>query len=117
LLAWQVDLSDITMRGYSLTESFLAAACKLQKEQTRKLCKALLLFYENPSHPGLNFEKLVGGDGTLRSIRVDDNYRAILQTGSGATVFHFVGTHEEAYRFAERVTPAIRARLAGPRPA
>ena len=105
------------MSPFNLTESFLRSASELQKEQANKLCKALLLFYRNPKHPSLNFEKLSGRAAAMHSIRVDNSYRVILQGGSTMTMFHFVGTHDEAYRFAERITPVIRARMAGAEPA
>jgi plasmid maintenance system killer protein len=100
-----------------LAESFLKSASDLEREQANKLCKALLLFYKSPRHPSLHFEKLSGRAAAMHSIRVDDNFRVILEGGSTMT-FHFVGTHDDAYRFAERIKPAaIRARIGGPEPA
>lgn len=105
------------MTPFSLTDSFLKSAVDLQKEQANKLFKALLLFYRNPRHPSLNYEKLSGKAAAMHSIRVDDNFRIILQGMTNSTIFHYVGTHDSAYRFAERITPVISARFVGPRPA
>lgn len=104
------------MGGFTLAESFLRAAVQLQKEHSNKLFKAILLFYQNRRHPSLNFEKLTGKAGYMHSIRVDDNFRAILETDSGVT-FLFVGNHTDAYRFAERAPAVIRGRIQGPQPA
>jgi hypothetical protein len=105
------------MAVFSLTDPFLKAASQLEKGIANKLIKAVLLFYRNPKHPSLNYEKLHGQAAAMYSIRVDQGYRAILQGATGVTVFHFVGTHDDAYRFADRAIPVITARLAGPRPA
>jgi hypothetical protein len=104
------------MGGFSLTDGFLRAAVELQKEQANKLFKAILLFYQNRLHPSLNYEKLSGTAVSLHSIRIDDNFRVILQDTT-PTAFLFVGKHDKAYRFAEGVRPIIRARIHGPQPA
>jgi len=105
------------MAKFNLTDSFLKSACQLQKEQANKLFKALLLFYQNTNHPSLNYEKLTGKAAAMSSIRVDQAYRAILEGKQDWRTFHYVGTHDEAYRFAERVTPTISAQTGAPRPA
>jgi plasmid maintenance system killer protein len=105
------------MGVFTLADSFLRAACGLQKEQANKLIKAILLFYQNKQHPSLNYEKLNGKAAVLYSIRVDDGFRVILESGTQAVTFLFVGSHNDAYRFAERVPLAIRARIQGSQPA
>jgi hypothetical protein len=78
----------------------------------------MLLFYRNPRHPSLHFEKLSGKAAAMQSIRVDRGYRVILEGGPMTTMFHFVGTHDDAYRAAETIRPlVIRARIGGPEPA
>jgi plasmid maintenance system killer protein len=84
-----------------LHDSFLVAAYDLPKDVTRKLLKALTLFHRNPRHPSLNFENLHGRSDSLKSIRVDDNYRIILREGNVAPELLYVGPHDRAYRFAD----------------
>lgn len=105
------------MTSFSLTTKFLETAALLQKDVANKAFKALLLYYANPSHPGLHFEKLTGRAAAMHSIRVDQAFRIILQRCAAVTIFHFVGNHDTAYRFADSMAPTIVAHLRAPRPA
>jgi plasmid maintenance system killer protein len=59
--------------------------------------KALIKFQDNPEHPGLNFERLSGWEGTY-SIRVNRQYRILLvrETDEAGEIFAAVdiGTHQ-----------------------
>ncbi len=91
------------MASVILHDSFLEAAYQLPKETARKVWKALRLFARDPNHPSLNVERLHGSASGLLSLRVDDKYRIILRDGVPAPDLLFVSTHDEAYRFADRV--------------
>jgi mRNA-degrading endonuclease RelE of RelBE toxin-antitoxin system len=83
-----------------INDSFLETANELPKEAARKVFKALRLFVRNPNHPGLNREKLQGRASELWSLRVDEGYRIIYCESPERPVFLFVGSHQDAYRFA-----------------
>lgn len=53
---------------------------------------------------GLNLETIRGASNpSIKSIRVNDNYRIILhQDSQGNFTFLYLGTHDEAYKWAER---------------
>lgn len=105
------------MTTFVLVDSFLKSANGLEKEHRQKLLKAMLLFYGSPQHPGLNYEKLAGKAASMHSIRIDQGYRVILEGPPASATFHYVGTHEDAYRFADKAIPVIRARVGPPQAA
>jgi len=83
---------------------FLEAIRKLPNEVAKKAWKSLDLFSKNPQHPGLHLEQLQGKARGLQSIRVDDNYRLIVNHEDNFLTLLYVGTHDSAYREAERKT-------------
>jgi mRNA-degrading endonuclease RelE of RelBE toxin-antitoxin system len=85
----------------------LDSAYELPKDIARKVWKALSLLSKNPGHPGLNLEALHGKAEGLQSVRVDDQYRIILQPDPNVTRLLFVGAHDKAYQFAERLPAAV----------
>ena len=105
------------MTPFNLTAQFLKAATNLEKDKANKTFKALLLYFSNQTHPGLNFEKLKGRAAALHSIRVDQGFRIVMQVSNAMTVFHYVGNHDDAYRQAETIAIVIPARLGGGRSA
>jgi hypothetical protein len=84
-------------------DSFLESACELPKEIGPKVWKSIRSLSRTPDASGLNFEKLSGKADWLQSIRIDQKYRAILHVDQRITTLLFVGLHQDAYRFAERV--------------
>ena len=70
------------------------------KEQARK---AFMLFQENPSHPGLNIERIEGYPG-IWSGRVSQKYRWTFHfeqdpdTGERICVHRFIGANEDVYQ-------------------
>jgi mRNA-degrading endonuclease RelE of RelBE toxin-antitoxin system len=87
----------------TVLDSFLSSAYDLPKETTRKVFKALKNVVSDPRSPGLHVERLTGQASDLWSIRVDDDYRIILQfTEARPPAALFVGKHDLAYRFANR---------------
>jgi len=91
---------------YDVRDSFLDAAHELPKEIGRKVWKCLRSLSRSPSASGLNLERLSGKAARFWSMRVDDKHRAILQRDDKVTTLLFVGTHDDAYRFAERAPRA-----------
>ncbi len=89
---------------FLVSDSFLKSAYELPKEIAPKVWKALHLFSRNRDHPSLHTEKL---SAAHVSIRVDLQYRAILQDGEGTSTLLFVGPHDEAYRVAGRMAPVL----------
>ena len=102
--------------NFYLLDTFLKSATAIERSHGAKLLRTLLRFYQNSSHPGLNYEKLQGKSG-MHSIRVDQAYRVILDGVPKSATFHFVGTHDDAYRFADKASSTIPARIGHPRPA
>lgn len=90
----------------TVLDSFLSSAYDLPRETHKKVFKALRNFVVDPRNVGLHLERLNGRASHLWSIRVDDDYRIILRRSEiGTPVVLFVGTHDRAYRFAERGFP------------
>jgi mRNA-degrading endonuclease RelE of RelBE toxin-antitoxin system len=87
----------------TVLDSFLSSAYDLPKEISRKVFKALKNLVNDPRGTGLHVERLNGQASDLWSIRVDDDYRIILQfSESRPPTALFVGKHDLAYRFANR---------------
>jgi Txe/YoeB family toxin of Txe-Axe toxin-antitoxin module len=99
---------------YDVRDSFLDAAHELPKDMGRKIWKCLRSLSQDPGASGLNLERLRGRAEHLWSVRVDEKYRAILRRDDNVTTLLFVGTHEDAYRFAERVPLADRTEVRAP---
>jgi len=87
--------------------SFLEAAYQTPKETARKIWKALNLLSSNPQHPGLHLENLKGNASGLQSVRVDDKYRIIISPNHSTPTLLYVGLHDDAYAFAEKVYPSV----------
>jgi mRNA-degrading endonuclease RelE of RelBE toxin-antitoxin system len=87
---------------YDLRDSFLEAAYALPKEIGKKIWKSLRGLSMNPRPPGLALERLHGKAEGLWSIRVGEKHRAIVQIDVNTTTLLFVGTHQDAYRYAEK---------------
>lgn len=92
------------IRQFMMTAEFIRAAIKLPAAEARKVWNTLDLLARDPHRHGLNLENLASASG-LRSARVSDRLRIILSGGT-PPVLEFVGGHDEAYRFAERLTAA-----------
>jgi superfamily I DNA/RNA helicase len=59
-------------------------------------------YMDNPARNGLNLESVVGGkDKSIKSLRLDQNYRAIAFETASDIMFVHVNEHDKAYRWAE----------------
>jgi mRNA-degrading endonuclease RelE of RelBE toxin-antitoxin system len=89
------------MKGVLLSDRFFDAVYGLPKEVSTKVWKALRMLFRNPESHGLNLEHL---RDHLYSMRVDLQYRIILhRDDKRVPTLLFVGNHDDAYRFAERL--------------
>ncbi|MFP4092692.1 MAG: UvrD-helicase domain-containing protein [Cyclobacteriaceae bacterium] len=89
----------------ALTPTFFKAYAALPQQVQDKTYELLLRFRQHPKGASLNYEKIKGlRDKQLRSLRVNDTYRAILhEPESGEGIYHFlwVDHHDEAYAWAQ----------------
>lgn len=99
----------------AIAEEFLDALVRLPDAARKKAATLLRKFRSDPASPGLNYEKIESEDPRVRSLRVDQNYRAIvLAPDSGSTyTIVYVGAHDEAYRWARRRTWAVNPATGG----
>ncbi len=84
-----------------LSETFFDAVFKLPKRAQDKVVSFQKKFRENPALPGLHLEPIPQfKNPTLRTARVDDNYRIIVGVSDNDTYsLLYVADHEEAYRW------------------
>ncbi len=101
------------MRGrYKLAISgdFLPAFAKLPKAQQQRVHGLIQKLRENPTSPGLNYERIRNAQSPkMRSVRIDQAYRAIVyDTGQGGLhLLLWVAKHDDAYAWAMRKECAV----------
>lgn len=95
------------MASYLIEASFLDSAYELPKGTARKVWKTLSLLSKNPRHPGVHLENLHGKAEGLQSARVDDQYRIILRPDETLPTLLYIGPHDKAYQFAERLPVSV----------
>lgn len=97
----------------ALGDDFLTAFSRLPKDTQKKTRHFIDKFRENPDSPGLNYEKIRdSANDSVRSVRVDQNYRAILlKPEKGNTfVLLWVDKHDDAYDWAKGRVCSINPR-------
>lgn len=84
-----------------LSETFFDAVFKLPKKTQDKVVAFQKKFRENPASPGIHLEPIAQfKNSTMRTARVDDNYRVVIGMLDGKTYsLLYVADHEEAYRW------------------
>lgn len=84
-----------------LSETFFDAVFKLPKKTQDKVVSFQKKFRENPNSPGIHLEPIAQfKNSTMRTARVDDNYRVVVGVLDGNTYsLLYVADHEEAYRW------------------
>jgi hypothetical protein len=80
--------------------AFLKSLTNLPSEKIRKIPKFVQMLHENRNAPSLHFEHLRSVD--LFSAKLDRGYRAILMRRQDDYILLQVGTHDQAYRWAEQ---------------
>ena len=95
-------MADYTV---AISSDFFSAFAALPKAKQGRVMDFMSKFRSNPMSPGMNYEKINdAADKNLRSVRVDDTYRAIVMRGEGSNVFLllWVDHHDKAYEWARR---------------
>ncbi len=88
-----------------LDRRFSQACNRLPVSARAAVLECLTKLLENPAHPSLNYEGIrTAADPRMRSIRVNEQYRAIVAhpDGSGEFLLLWVDKHDEAYAWAAR---------------
>ncbi len=89
----------------AISQDFFMSFAELPKSKQGKVMEFLSKFRSNPEANGFNYEKIQNAaDPDMRSVRIDDSYRAILIREEGTNVYLllWVDHHDEAYEWAVR---------------
>lgn len=89
----------------AISTDFFTAFAKLPKSKQGRVMEFMSRFRSNPMAPGFNYEKINDAfDKDMRSVRIDDTYRAIVmrEEGTGVFLLLWVDHHDEAYDWARR---------------
>ena len=89
----------------AISQDFFNSFAALPKSKQNKVMEFLSKFRSNPEANGFNYEKIQNAsDPNMRSVRIDDTYRAILIREEGTNVYLllWVDHHDEAYDWAVR---------------
>lgn len=85
-------------------DSFFDSFSDLPRQIQKKTREFLKKFKENPTSPAINYEKIITFiDQSLRTVRIDLKYRAIVQTSDKGDGYHllWVDSHDEAMNWAK----------------
>ncbi len=88
----------------AVAKSFLESFAKLPGQEQKRAREFIEKFQENPTAPGLNFERMNGAkDDKVRSLRVSQAYRAIVVHPPKGDVYLcvWVDKHDDAYDWAQ----------------
>lgn len=89
----------------AISQDFFMSFAELPKSKQGKVMEFISKFRSNPEANGFNYEKIQNAaDPDMRSVRIDDSYRAILIREEGTNVYLllWVDHHDEAYEWAVR---------------
>lgn len=87
----------------AISSEFFSSVLKLPKTQQEKAVKFMELFRQDPTSSGINYETIqVARDKNLRSVRIDQAYRAIVLAPERGDVYILLWAdkHDEAYEWA-----------------
>ena len=109
-------MSGTTGNGFTvaIASDFLTAFSGLPRNCQPKVMEFLRKFKRDPSHPGINYEKLQRAkDPHLRSVRIDQAYRGIVYKPESGKVYMllWVDLHDKAYQWAENKTFQIHPEI------
>lgn len=85
-------------------DSFFDAFSVLSKKTQKKTREFMKKFKQNPRSSAINYEKInTFADKSLRTVRIDQKYRAIVQAPKEGNSFHllWVDNHDEAMNWAK----------------
>ena len=89
----------------AISSDFLTAFARLPRSIQGKVTEFINKFRNDPTSPGINYEKLNKGvDKKIYSVRIDDTYRGIVvrEKDTGVYLLLWVDHHDEAYDWAAR---------------
>ena len=93
----------MTKATVAISQDFFNSFAALPKSKQKKAMEFLSKFRSNPEANGFNYEKIQNAaDPNMRSVRIDDTYRAILIREEGTNVYLllWVDHHDAAYDWA-----------------
>lgn len=91
-------MADYTV---AISADFLGSFAALPKAKQSRVMDFMSKFRSNPMAPGMNYEKINDAyDKNMRSVRVDDTYRAIVMREYNVFLLLWVDHHDEAYDWA-----------------
>ena len=88
----------------AISTDFFTSFAALPGAQQKKVTAFINKFRNDPTSPGINFEKIEGGiDKNICSVRIDNTYRGIVVKvqESGVYMLLWVDHHDEAYEWAK----------------
>jgi hypothetical protein len=94
----------------ALSDDFLRCFAGIPRDRQSAVLKFIALFRDNPTSPGINYEKINDAvDKNMRSVRIDQNYRGIVLKPEHGNVYCllWVAKHDDAYDWARRHKVAI----------
>ena len=95
-------MSTALGKRVSYDQGCLKAVRKLPDYVSGKFLDVMSRYMDNPAANGLNLEFVEGSkDKSLKSLRLDQNYRAIAFETATDIMFVHVNAHDKAYRWAE----------------
>ncbi|MCU0862573.1 MAG: AAA family ATPase [Planctomycetes bacterium] len=85
----------------ALSREFLTAYSRLPVGIQKKVREFTEKFQQDPTNPGIHFERIQAADDKVRSVRIDQAYRAIVVHPPRGDVYLcvWVDHHDEAYRW------------------
>ncbi len=104
-------MSDLKVR-VAISTDFLTAFAAIPRRQQNKVASFINKFRNNPTSPGINYEKVLNAfDSSIRSVRIDDTYRGIVSKPKNSNVYLllWVDHHDDAYKWAVRKKCMINA--------
>lgn len=104
-------MSDLKVR-VAISTDFLTAFAAIPRRQQNKVASFINKFRNNPTSPGINYEKVVNAfDPSIRSVRIDDTYRGIVSKPKNSNVYLllWVDHHDDAYKWAVRKKCMVNA--------
>ena len=104
-------MSDLKVR-VAISTDFLTAFAAIPRRQQNKVAGFINKFRNNPTSPGINYEKVVNAfDPSIRSVRIDDTYRGIVSKPKNSNVYLllWVDHHDDAYKWAIRKKCMVNA--------
>ena len=88
----------------AISSEFFSSVLHLPKAQQDKAVKFMEMFRKDPKSPGINYETIqVSRDKNLRSVRIDQAYRAIVLAPAKGNVYILLWAdkHDDAYDWAK----------------